>query len=123
MSPVTIINKSFTAAHPGFFVRRYDLGDARKGFGESGYLVGQVDQQIAVAGRRGITADRDRRRQIGRRCLDDIVGNETAIPEGPQQVIDVARGLVIRDVNVDGIVQLVGFFCETAGKALPRFNA
>ena len=46
------------------------------------------------------------------------MGNKTPVPEGPQQIIDLFHGMTVRGVNVDGIVETIGFFGETAGKSL-----
>ena len=43
--------------------------------------------------------------------------NKTAVPECPQQLVDLLHRLAVRDVNVNGIVETVGFFGETTGKS------
>ncbi len=51
------------------------------------------------------------------------MGNKTPVPESPQQIIDLRHGLLVRRVNVDRIIETIGFFSETAGKSLPGLFA
>ena len=123
MPPLTIINKS--PAAPGFsvFVGAYNFCNARERFCDRRNFFAQIDQQITVAGRRGFAADRNRCRYIGTGLPEDFMGNKTPVPERPQQVIDLLHRLAVRDVNVNRIVETVGFFGESTGKSLPGLFA
>jgi len=122
MPPLTIINKSLAATDPGVFVGGNNFCDAWERFRDCGNFLAQIDQQITVPGRCGVAADRDRCRRFGGRLSEYFMGNKTAVPEGPQQVIDLLHGLTVRDVNVDGIVETVGFFGESTGKSSSGLN-
>lgn len=117
--PVTIINKSFTALGPGVFVGGYNFCNTGESRGDCRNFLAQIDQQITIPGRCGLTTDRDRCRSVSRRSAENFVGNETPVPECPQQVIDLLHRLTIRGVNVDGIVETIGFLGKAAGKSLP----
>ena len=123
MPPVTIINKSLTAASLCVLIGSYDFGNAGEVIRVCGNLLAEIDQQITVAGRSGIATDCDRRRRIIHRCFKNFVGYEAAVPEGPQQFVNSLHHLTIRDVDVDGILQTIGFLGEPAGKPLPGLNA
>ncbi len=49
--------------------------------------------------------------------------NKASIPERPQQVINLLHCLLIRGVNVNRIVEPVGFFGKAARKSLPDLFA
>lgn len=51
------------------------------------------------------------------------MGNKTPVPERPQQIIDLLDSLSVSDDYVDGIIETIGFFGETAGKSLPGLFA
>lgn len=118
MPPLAIINKSFPASGAGVCIRGYDLGDTGKGVCDGWHFIAQVDQQIAVARRRDVAADRDRCGRVGKRSIEDFVWHETPVAEGPEQVVELLHGGAIRDVNVDGVVQAIGFLGEPAGESL-----
>ena len=118
MPALTIINKSFTAPGPDIFVGGYNFCDTRERLRDRRNFLGQVDQQITAPRRCGAATNRDRCRRLGHRSIEYFVGHETSIAKCPQQLIDLFHRLPIRGVNVDGIVESIGFLGEPAGKSL-----
>ena len=123
MPPFTIINKSFATAGPGIFVGRYNFCNARERVGDRWNIVAQVNQQITFPGGCWIVPDRNRCRTIVSRVAEHFMWHKAAVPERPQQIIDLLYGLPVRGVNMDCIVESVGFFSQSAGKSLPGLFA
>ncbi len=123
MTPVTIINKLFTATAFGIFVGGYNFRNAGKRICGRRNFPAQVNQQIATTGRCRFPADRNRCRRSGGRLPEDFMGNKTTVPEGPQKIIDLLDSLSVRGDYVDGMIETIGFFGETAGESLPGLFA
>jgi hypothetical protein len=47
------------------------------------------------------------------------VWHKTSVPECPQELIHLLCRLAIGGMNVDGIVETIGFLGKAAGKSLP----
>lgn len=119
MPAVTIINKSFAASGSGVFIGRYNFCNARERLSDRRNFLAQINQQITIPGRRGFATDRDRGRRIVRRAFEYVVWHKTSVPECPQEVIHLLYRLAIGGMNVDSIVETIGFLGKAAGKSLP----
>lgn len=115
---VTIFDKVLATAFFAFIVRGYNFCDAHKSGGGLGHAVAQVNQQITVNRWHRIAADGYRRHWFAGCMIQDLVRYETAIAEGPQQFIKSRCTLLIRYLNVNGVIQSIGFFSQAAGKTL-----
>ena len=123
MPTLAIINKSLATSGTVVCICRYDLGNAWKFIDHVRNFLRQVDQQIAVVGWRGVAANGYRRRYVSQWRFENFVRHEAAVAEGPQEVVQLLHALRIGCMNVDGVIQAIGFFGQPAGKSSTGITA
>lgn len=115
VTAIPVVDVAFPAGRAYLCVLIDELAEALEAPEEGGDLRAEVDEYLILFARILVVADENRReRAIA--VVRQPVGEKALLPEGPEQAVEVARLLPVRDLDEDAVSIRMDAFHQAAGE-------